>query len=297
MRHKLFGLEKFGLGKLEGLEIFENKEEKESDRVKKTEMVDEALPIREEDLIYLKKCECPVCDKQFKTKVIRSGKVKLLSVDLDLHQRYENGVDPNKYDVIACPRCGYAALPAYFGNLSSGQRKLIRENISESFVPQPQTDDATPIGYEEAVARYRLALVNTIVKRGHASEKAYLCLKTAWCYRQEIETFDREASNYLYLKYQNEKAEAEYLQDAYEGFMMARSTETLPICGMDEMTLDSLLAALAVEVGDLDNARRLVENVITSRTANKRMKDNARNIREIIAERMKEDKEKTSEEA
>ncbi|MCR5655440.1 MAG: DUF2225 domain-containing protein [Lachnospiraceae bacterium] len=296
MKNKLFGLDMFGLKNLEGVSIYEEKEEKKIPEKSTKEKKEE--PLTEESLIYGKKYECPVCDSTFTSKVIRSGKARLASVDLDLHQRYENGIDPNKYDVIACPVCGYASLPSYFGRLSSAQRKAIRENISMNYVAQPATDEKAPIGYEEAVSRYRLALVNTIVKHGKTSEKAYLCLKTAWCFRQEVETFDKEAANYLFRKYQNEKAEMEYLQDAYDGFMQARTGEEPPICGMDEMTLDSLLAALAVEVGDLDNGLRLVESIIRSRTANPRMKENARNIKDIIArKRLEKEKDGTSDSA
>lgn len=41
-----------------------------------------------------------------------------------------------------------------------------------------------------------------------------------------------------------EQEEAFY-QQAYEGFMKAMSTEMFPMCGMDQCTVDYLLAAMA----------------------------------------------------
>ena len=37
--------------------------------------------------------------------------------------------------------------------------------------------------YEDALARYQLALVNAIVKQAKNSEKAYICLKAGWLMR------------------------------------------------------------------------------------------------------------------
>ena len=43
-----------------------------------------------------------------------------------------------------------------------------------------------PYSYEKAIERYKLALYNTLVKKGKNSEKAYECLKISWLYRGDV---------------------------------------------------------------------------------------------------------------
>ena len=66
---------------------------------------------------------------------------------------------------------------------------------------------------------------------------------------------------------------------------MARQSEEFPIAGMDASTLDYLIAALAVETDDLDTASKMVSELLTSRVANSRIKDKARNLKDMIAEK------------
>ena len=82
--------------------------------------------------------------------------------------------------------------------------------------------------------------------------------------------------------------EKEYLKNALEGFLAARQTESFPMCGMDETTVDYLIAMLSMEFGQDDLALKLVGNIIVSKTANSRMKDKAREAKEIIMKKMKE---------
>ena len=68
--------------------------------------------------------------------------------------------------------------------------------------------------------------------------------------------------------------------------MPARLREDFPICGMDESTFDYLLADLATRLGKYDIGARLASNVIVSRTANSKLKERARNLRENIKSKM-----------
>ena len=67
--------------------------------------------------------------------------------------------------------------------LTKGQIQLVKDNVCANF---KRTGDAEPDSYtyEQAIARYKLALYNSIVKRAKTSEKAYTCLKISWLYRQ-----------------------------------------------------------------------------------------------------------------
>ena len=274
------GLESMGLVGLSGVKIYE--EEKKENKQDDAQSVSERV-ITEEDFIFEKKIQCPVCDNEFKTKTVKTGKPRLIGSDSDLRPKY-SGIDSIKYDAIVCPNCGYAALSRFFGYMTTAQAKLIKDNISSQFRKQPE--DGATYTYDEAINRHKLALLNAIVKRAHASERAYTCLKIAWLYRGKRENLDPKAENAAQVIKECEQNETEMIANAFEGFVSSRAKEDFPICGMDESTFDYLLADLAARLGKYEIAARLASNVIVSRTANTKLKERARNLRENIKNKM-----------
>ena len=269
----LSGLAGLGLGNLENVDIYEEPKQEQEETQK------EIAKISEKDLVYDKAFECPVCDKKFTAKIMKTGKAKLIGTDQDLRAKYE-GIDAVKYDVELCPHCGYAALTRYFGTITSGQAKLIRENISQKV--HLHTYGGDKYTYEEALERYQLCLANAVVKRARASEKAYICLKSAWLVRgyqeQLTDTGAGDAGKLAELK----EAEDNYLLNAYNGFIEAVKSESFPMCGMDEMTINYLLAVLATRFKKYDVASRMIASILTSTSANSRIKDKARELKEQI---------------
>lgn len=277
MSKLLAGLSKFGLGDLENKDIFE-KEKKENTKEKL-----EPVVVNESDFIYDRSYECPVCGTQIVSKTVKTGKAKLNDTDIDLRPKYD-GIDVAKYDVVLCEKCGFAALSRYFKNVTSNQRKLIKENISKQIQLTPHVGDT--YSYEEALERYQLALACSVVKRSKASEKAYTCLKAGWLLRGQAESIEESNPEDPLIK-ELSKAELAYLKNAYEGFVEAKASEQPPICGMDDTTVDILIAALAIRVKDYKSAGQLVSNILTSTTANNRIKDKARELKEIIMVELK----------
>lgn len=277
MKSIFSGLNKFGLGNLEKVEVFEKEtskqEEKQADGKK-------AAAVSEEDFLFEKTYICPVCDNEFHSKKVRTGRVKLLSADTDLRPKYQH-VDCLKYDVVACPKCGYAALDRFFKFMMPAQAKLIRENISANFKGLPATTNIYT--YEDAIERHQLALVNTIVKKAKESEKAYTCLKMAWIYRGKAESLPEDAPELEELKAQ----EKELLENAYTGFEEAFSKESFPMCGMDEITVSYLLAEIARRIGRYEESSRWISRVLISNAANERIKNKARDIKELLNKEMK----------
>lgn len=278
----LSGLESFGLKGLESVDIFsDNNKKKEA---KKEAAVEKAPELTESDLIFEKGYKCPVCDKEFKNKTVKIGKAKLIETDLDLRPKYEI-VDTIKYDVVLCPHCGYSALSRYFQYITGPQAKLIKTNISATFSNKPDAGDITT--YDEAIEKYKLALANAIVKRSKSSEKAYICLKMAWVVRGKKEALDKNAKDYDAKLAECNAEEDELLQNALDGFLAARQSEMFPMCGMDESAVDYLIAAESIHFGQMDVAAKLVAGIIASPVANKRMKEKARNLKDIIVEQIK----------
>lgn len=277
----LSGLGNLGLGNLENLEVFQEEEKKEEKKAQ------EPVKVEEKDLIYEKNFKCPICDGDVPTKIMKTGKAKLIGTDQDLRARYE-GIDAVKYDVIICPACGYAALSRFFANLTSPQAKLIKEKITPTVKLKHYGDEIYT--YEEATERYQLALINAVVKRARASEKAYICLKSAWLMRGHAE-YLQEQGNAPEEKLKELSAkEEEFLLNAYNGFVEARQNESFPLCGMDEITVDYLLAVLAVHLKKYDVASRMIASILTSTSANARMKEKARDLKEQVIEELKQNK-------
>lgn len=278
----LDGLANLGLGRFEGADIYA----KEEKPVKKEEKKQEApKPVDEKDFIFEKSFECPVCYKPFKESKVKTGKARMVKQDQDLRPVY-SGIDVAKYEVCSCPSCGYTALDKYFPVIAAPQAKLVKDNISKNF---RKFSRHTVITYDEALERYKLSLANCIVKKGKDSEKAYTCLKMAWTVRGYIESYDKAAEDYEEKIADLKQDEDELIHNALEGFISARATESMPIAGMDQVTLDYILAVLCLKQDRLDEAARFIVGVLQSKNASVRLKNNALDLKAEILERKKTD--------
>lgn len=277
MANLFSGLEAFGLGNMKDMNVFNTDEKANKEKAKTDDSA--KVVIEEADFLFDKTYTCPVCDSEFKSKTIKTGKIKLISADTDLRPKYQY-VDSLKYDSIACPHCGYAALNRFFNYMTNTQAKLIKEQISASFKGINTESDI--ISYDEAIAQHKLALVNTIVKKSKLSERAYTCLKTAWLIRGKAETLPADTSDYDGQIQKLQREELEFIKNAYDGFSEAFSKELFPMCGMDENTMTYLMADLARRVGKHDESSRWISKVLISRDANERIKSKARDLKELL---------------
>ena len=279
------GLEKFGL-KTEGTEnLFE--EEKKINTAEQGGESKEEIP-SEESFLLEKSVRCTVCDKVFKTKMIKNGRVKRLEPDVDLRPRFMY-IDTLKYDVASCPNCGYTAMNRYFEHLSSVQIKLIKEKICASF--KPAGEEPAVYDYDTAINRYKLALFNTLVKKGKTSEKAYTCLKISWLYRGKLESLDAKDPALENERKECKEQEEAFYNQAYEGFLKAVSTEMFPMCGMDQTTVDYLIAAMSKHFKRYDTASKCISRIMSSASVSKKMKDRAYDLKEGIVQEIKASKE------
>ena len=275
MANLFSGLEAFGLGNLSEMNIYEDKEKANE----KKQGEEDKPSFSEEDAIFEKTYSCPVCDQEFKSKTVKSGKVKLLSLDTDLRPMYQN-MDPLKYDAIVCPSCGFAALNRFFKYVTSAQAGLIKNNITAAF--RGLKEEGSILSYDDAISRHKLALVNAIVKKAKTSERAYTCLKTAWVIRGKSEHLSKDLSDYDNQIKEMEKEELDFIEKAYDGFVEAFSKEDFPMCGMDEVTITLLMAELSRRIERFDEAGKWISKVLISRDANERIKQKARDIKDLI---------------
>ena len=231
----------------------------------------------EAEYVFDKTYTCPVCDRSFKSKTLKSNKAKLISTDMDLRPVHQN-IDIVKYDVVACPCCGYAVLNRYFAPLTSMQVKKIKEAISKNYKIKEEKKNKI-YSYDEAIERSKLALLSSVIKTGKDSEKAYVCLKTAWLFRGKAEHLPETEIEEIKRCQREEEA---FLSKAYDGMVAARRKELFPICGMDELTFDYLLAALAHRLGHLEVSAKLVGEIMAKPTANRRIKEKTGILKEVL---------------
>ena len=96
-------LEKFGIkaGHIEELyaDNSQGKPQKAVNTVKEKEQE------KEEDFLFDKKIQCPVCDKEFMSRTVKSSKARMIGTDNDLRPRFKS-IDTLKYGVTSCPYCG-----------------------------------------------------------------------------------------------------------------------------------------------------------------------------------------------
>lgn len=251
------GLESLGFDGLGDMELYK-KEKKENKRAKGGVFSAED-PMQ---YIYVKEYVCSVCDHTFMNPAVRKTKLRLLEVDTDLKRNYLT-LDPTHYDVLICDRCGYAAMWTYFNRVSDKQIDLILQKIKPNYTPK--TYDV-PYTLKDAVERYKLALLCAVTKGSKASEKAMLCLKIAWIYRDM-----GDGANELL-----------FLRNAFIGLKEAYEAESFPIASMDENTMQYMIGELARRVGEPKEAMRWISALVVRKNVPKNIKERAMNIKDMI---------------
>ena len=223
--------------------------------------------------------------------MVKNGRVKREEPDRDLRPRFQY-IDTLKYNVTSCPFCGYTALNNYFEHLPAGQVKLVKEKICENYKAEPQKEESetAPYDYDTAVAMHKLSLFNAIAKKGKTSEKAYNCLVISWLLRAQKESLTEDTPENKAKKAACAQEEEAFYKQAYEGFMKAVATEMFPMCGMDQSTVDYLLACMAFHFKQYDVASKCLANVITSASANRKIKDKALDMKEKVVAAIHKDK-------
>lgn len=283
----LSGLEKFGLEQMDTTNLFEDEKKPKAEQQGQADAPKKEKHL-ETEFLLLKSIRCPVCDHVFRTRLVKTGRVKRLEPDFDLRPRFAY-IDTNKYDVSSCPKCGYTAINRYFSHITSGQVKLIDQGVHSKFKANTLVnaeDVLEAYTYEEAIEYCKLALYCTMVKRGSTSEKAYECLKLSWLYRGWREKLESEGTNDRELLSNVKEEEDAYYKQAYEGFMKAIASESFPMCGMEESTVNILLANMAFKLEKYDASSKLVSAILASRVASRSVKDRAMTLKEEIIKKL-----------
>ena len=68
--------------------------------------------------------------------------------------------------------------------------------------------------------------------------------------------------------------------------MKAIASESFPMCGMEESTVNILLANMAFKLEKYDVSSKLVSAILTSRVASRSVKDRAMTLKEEIIKKL-----------
>ena len=287
MDNLLSGLGKYGLDEGIANNLFEDENVIRKMNADGTVTKEIATP-KEDDFLLLKTLTCPICDVHFRSVQIKTGRAKRKEPDLDIRPRFEH-VDTVKYDIASCPKCGFTAMNRYFGHLSSLQTRMIKEGVCDKLKKPPMKEPAEvrTYTYDEAIELYKLALYISVIKRGSNSEKAYTCLKIAWLLRDKIEELAKDKEKNKEAILATHKEYLNFYSQAFDGFVKAMSSENYPMCGMEQNTVDLLIAAMAYNLGKYDFASRFVSNLLVSRNVGSNIKNRAYDLKEKIIEKIK----------
>lgn len=257
------GLEELGFKDTDNLNDIYKKNDKTENS---SETPAKSNEISEASYLYNQTVTCPICGTIIQAKSIRNSVTKITKRDSDLFNYY-SPITPYFYDVWLCNKCGYAAMKSDFLNIREFQKNLVKQNISPKWHSKIYPD---VYDVNIALERYKLSLLNYTVTQAASSKKAMNCLKIAWMYRLLEDT-------------EHEKL---FLSTALEGFNDAYTNEKSPIYGMDKFTLIYLIAELYRRVGKTDEALLWFSNVITTPGVNQRLKEKARDQKDLVREEM-----------
>ncbi|MGE5372858.1 MAG: DUF2225 domain-containing protein [Solirubrobacterales bacterium] len=216
-----------------------------------------------------KKVTCPICGDVFSVRAVKTSMLRVVSRDSDSRAVFSE-INPLFYDVWLCNRCGFAAPNKHWeeDNLTNAQKALIKDKITPKWNPKNYPPEHT---LEIALERYKLALLNAMVRMGLPSETAMICLKMAWILRGTG----------------SDEQEQKYLLQARNDFRKSFGDEDFPIAGMDEPTFMYMVGELSRRVGDFTEATLWFGQVLSNPNAKQNLKERIRDMRELMAEEIK----------
>jgi uncharacterized protein len=262
MQENIFsGLEELGFNDIQEVDLFNKRKAEEKDAVSTVNTKKMEDP---RTRLYDTSVTCPVCKTEFKARTVKVSAYRRQESDSDFFVRYAS-INPYFYEVWLCNSCGYAAMKQYFSKVRDSQVELIHKKITSKWRGREYSEI---YAVEDAIERYKLALLNCVAMEDKASIKAITCLRIAWMYR----LIDDEGNEQLFLK------------QALEGLSHAYLNEAFPICGMDKYTVTYLIGELNRRTENIKEANLWFSKVITTPGVPQKLKDLSREQRELTKE-------------
>jgi uncharacterized protein (DUF2225 family) len=256
------GLEHLGFDQTNDLDLY-GKQNLKKEELRDSSKV-ESEQEKQKSLLYDRELLCPVCSSTFKARSVKTSAARMVKKDTDFFIHY-SVIDPYFYDVWICNICGYSSMKKDFEKIRAHQIEKVQKNISLKWkgINYPEIYDVNI-----AIERYKLALLNYFTIEARSSSKAMTCLKIAWMYRLS-EDFDNELI---------------FIKQSLEGFNDAYYNEDFPVYGMDRYTTMYLIGELNRRSGNFDQAMIWFSKIITAPSIPQKLKELARDQRDLIKE-------------
>lgn len=196
------------------------------------------------DELYEKKIVCPICNKEFETKKVRTSRLRLIKRDEDFLSYYE-GENPLKYNIYVCPNCGYSALESKFDSINNEEKEVILREVTSKWNKRSYGDRRT---IDEALETYKLALYIGELLDYKKIDLGSICLSIGWLYRIK----------------EDQEQETRFLRLAKELFEESYYKESLVGTNMDELKLGYLIGEINRRLEDKEEALKWFNTALSN---------------------------------
>lgn len=206
-------------------------------------------PSTHETYLFDKDTECPVCEKKFPVRMMRSSKLRLDRVENDMRQRFEE-FEPLWYSVWVCPHCFYSNFNFEFKQISDAMKPKIVEH-GKTLQGKINLNFSTPRKIDEVFLTYYMAM-QTLQQaaKPEPGKFAKLWLRLSWLYS---DVADEEMYNFTtHEAYTNFK-------DAYFNTRRDSSVE-------QDQRMNLLLGELSLRVGEKEEAMKFYRDAIVRKS-------------------------------
>lgn len=200
------------------------------------------------DILFDKNVQCPVCSEEFRTKKVRTSKLRLVKQDEDFMPYYKEE-NPIKYKVFVCPNCGFAATEEKYDSISSLGKGKIEKEVSSKWKKRSYGNIRT---VDEAIETCKLALYEGQLLEESRVYLGSIALNIAWLHRMKEE----------------EDEEKRFLEIAKKLYEDAYYKEDLLNTNMDEVKLSYLVGELYRRLGDSKTAVQWFNTVVRNSNSN-----------------------------
>jgi len=224
----------------------------------------------DEAFTFDKDIVCPVCEKSFSVKMVRSSKLRLKNMEPDLRQVF-NDFEPLWYMIYVCPSCYYANFNFEFKQVNEEIRKMVKKE-SETLKQDFNISFSNPRKFDEVLNSFYLALqILYLAKKPDLSKIAKIWLRLSWLYG--------DAGDQDIYRLATEKAMECFKETYYNG--MRNTSED------QEQRLALLLGELSLRLDLLEEAatffRRAIMRKGGSAQINRQAEDRIQELRARLA--------------
>ncbi len=206
-------------------------------------------PSTHEPYLFDKDTECPVCEKRFPVRMMRSSKMRLDKVDNDMRQHFEE-FEPLWYAVWICPHCFYSNFNFEFKQISDALKPKIIEH-GKTLQGKVNLNFGTPRKIDEVFLCYYMAM-QTLQQsvKPEPGKFAKVWLRLSWLYS---DVGDQEMYDFT-------------TREAYTAFKDSFFNTRRDSSVEQDQRLNLLLGELSLRVGEKEEAMKFYRDAIVRKS-------------------------------